>query len=66
MGRQEEEQLCIKVTHSFANTLYWIDCCGTWKRTTADVLCPIPYLLADLQPLVRLRIAPVDYGFLIR
>lgn len=66
MGRQEGEQLYIKVTHSFASTLYLIGFSGTWKRPTADVLCPIPYLLVDLQLLARLRIAPVEYGLLIR
>lgn len=38
MGRQEGEQLYIKVTHCFASTLYLIDCSETWKRATADVL----------------------------
>ncbi|RLV99070.1 hypothetical protein DV515_00010259 [Chloebia gouldiae] len=41
------------------------NCSGTLKRAIAVVLCPVPYLLADLQLLMRLRIAPVKYGFLI-
>lgn len=66
MGREEREQLYVKATRSFASILYLIDCSGTWKRATVDVLCPILYLLVDLQLLVRLRIAPREYGFLIR
>jgi len=60
MGKQEGEQLHVKAIHSLASTLYLVSCSGTWKRATPDVLCHIPYLLADFWLLERLRTAPVE------